>query len=182
MKKSIIFGKRQIVLAMLILALGAAVFLNWKFSGIDGNLDLTGALNSAKYIGDAKYVNNQITTTAKDSTDFFVKTRTDRAKARADSLAMLKEVVDDVKADAKAKASVIVEATKLAKNVETENSIETLIKGKGFSDCVAIISSENINVIVKTKGLLASESLQIQDIVTSTSKISLKNIKIIEVK
>ncbi|OJU13871.1 MAG: hypothetical protein BGN88_01705 [Clostridiales bacterium 43-6] len=182
MKKSVIFGKRQIVLAMLILALGAAVFLNWKFSGIDGNLDLTGALNSSKYIGDAQYVNNPSTTVVKSEDDYFAKTRSDRAKARADALAMLKEVMDDVKADANSKANVSAEATKLAKNVESENAVETLIKAKGFKDCVAIISGENINVVVKTNGLLASESLQIQDIVTTQTKILPKNIKIIESK
>ena len=59
MKKSVIIGKRQIVLAVLVVALGAAVYLNWRFAGADGGLDITAAVSSSQAnLGDATYVNN----------------------------------------------------------------------------------------------------------------------------
>ena len=90
--------------------------------------------------------------------------------------------MNDVKADSAAKTAAASEAAKIAKNVELENAAETLIKAKGFSDCVVIIADDTASVIVKSDGLLASETVQINDIITSQAKISLENIKIIEVK
>lgn len=192
MKKSMIIGKRQLILAGLICALGLAVFLNWKFASTDQELDLTAALNSSKYLGDAQYVNKSTTVAANssDQTDnsgtedssFFEQSRKDRETAREKSLANLQDIMNDVKADGAAKTAAASEAAKIAKNVELENAAETLIKAKGFSDCVVIIADDTASVIVKSDGLLASETVQINDIITSQAKISLENIKIIEVK
>ena len=46
-------GKRQILLAALVLALGAAVFLNWQFSD-NNELIATNMVNSTKELGEAK--------------------------------------------------------------------------------------------------------------------------------
>ena len=50
MKKSVIIGKRQIVLAVLVVALGAAVYLNWRFAGADGGLDITCLLYTSRCV------------------------------------------------------------------------------------------------------------------------------------
>ena len=184
MKKAKIFGKRMVILSVLIVALSAAVYLNWRYSGANGELDLTSALTGTqKYLGDAQYV-NQAMTGAKLETDFFSKTRTEREATRKKSVETLKEILNDVKSGDTAKADATKQITQLTKNSESEVAIESLIKAKGFSDCVAIITDGGISVAVKTakEGLLASETIQIQDIITSTSKISVENIKIIEVK
>ncbi len=41
MKANIILGKKQIILASLVLILGAAVYLNWQFADKSGDLDIT---------------------------------------------------------------------------------------------------------------------------------------------
>ena len=50
------FHKRQLILASLVVALGAAVYLNWQFSE-DKGLNSTGILESTKELGEARYVN-----------------------------------------------------------------------------------------------------------------------------
>ena len=67
---------------------------------------------------------------------------------------------------------------------EKENAIENLIKAKGFSDCVAILSDKSISCVIKTteSGLAANQTAQIQDIILSNCDISSENIKIIEIK
>ena len=70
----------------------------------------------------------------------------------------------------------------LGTNIERENNIETLLKAKGFKDAVAIIGEEGISVVVKSEGLTSAQTLQIQDIVTSETSITLANIKIIPIK
>ena len=179
-----LIGKRQIVLAALILTLSAAIFLNWQYSD-EGNNTLSALSGqSGKNLGDAKLVNAPATnnTTAPAPDGFFEKSRTDRSKARAEAVAQLKEIANDVKSDAKTKNDALAKMQALIGNSEKENSIETLIKAKKFADCVAIINDDKINIIVKTETLNSSQVLQIQDIVTDQIKISSENIKIIEVK
>lgn len=49
--------KRHILMASLVLALGAAVYLNWKFTG---NSDML-SVDASKKLGEAQYVNGDIT-------------------------------------------------------------------------------------------------------------------------
>jgi len=49
--------KRHILMASLVLALGAAVYLNWQFTG---NSDML-SVDASKKLGEAKYVNGDIT-------------------------------------------------------------------------------------------------------------------------
>lgn len=46
MKANVILGKKQIILASLVLILGAAVYLNWQFADKSGDLALTESLSS----------------------------------------------------------------------------------------------------------------------------------------
>jgi len=186
MTKTKFFGKRQIVLAVLILALSTAIYINWRMSDDYSAFEASaGAKSTEQHMGDAMLVNSPVSTTTgitSDNSDFFAKSKDERGKARSEALAQLKEVTADVKADAKAKDEASAAIQRLAKNTEIENSIETIIKAKGFSDCLAIINDDKINVIVRAETLSDTQMLQIQDIVTSQTSIDLKNIKIIEVK
>ena len=67
-----------------------------------------------------------------------------------------------------------------AGDIEIETIVEEMIKAKGFEECVAIISGDNINVIVKSEGLLTSEVAQITDIVRNETGFGAENIRIVE--
>ena len=54
------FGKRQLVLAALVVALGAAVYLNWQFSDNRDLLATNTITSSQKELGEAQYVNNSV--------------------------------------------------------------------------------------------------------------------------
>ena len=68
----------------------------------------------------------------------------------------------------------------IAKDIENESNIETLIEAKGFEECIAVISDGKATVIVQTDGLLASEVAQINEIVYEQSGILPTELKIIE--
>ena len=71
----------------------------------------------------------------------------------------------------------------ITENDKLQSDIETLIKAKGFSDCVVIISEDSATAIVKVENELNTEqTLQIQDIFLQNTKFSLENIKIFQVK
>ena len=180
---NMIIGRRQLVLASLVLALGIAIYLNWRFAETDGGLDFTAEISSssAANIGDAQYVNKP-EATAVSADAYFTGAKTDRDKAQADALKILQNVVADEKASAESKEKAAFDIERIAKNVESQSAVENLVKAKGFADCVTIITGDQVNVIVKASGLLDTEILQIQDIVTGQTKYPLENIKIVERK
>ena len=182
-KKGKFIAKKAGVFALLIVALSGAVYLNWQYSAKTGSVAISGAAETQeKYLGDAKYVNATAATTK--GGDFFANAREKREADKKESLAKLNDVLDNVKSGDEAKQKASEQIAKLTDRSKAETDIETLILAKGFKDCVAVLSDNNISVVVKcsSDGLLDSETRQIQDIVATNSKISLENIKIIEIK
>lgn len=53
---NMIIGKKQIILASLVVGLGLAVYVNYQFARTDGDLTATGALANDKNYGDAQLV------------------------------------------------------------------------------------------------------------------------------
>ena len=80
------------------------------------------------------------------------------------------------------KEIVIAKIEDITANMEKEANIEALLKAKGFTEAVAVIGQDGINIIVKSDGLTTANTLQIQDIVTEESGFDLSKIKIIPVK
>lgn len=179
MKKGKVFTKSQAILVIMVLCLGAAVWLNMKFS------------SSEKYLGEATYVNQKtssgevVETSAKvDATD---KNYFDTAKKERNSnLKKQQELVEETFRSAtltdEEKAVAVDKVKELVTRMEAENNIETLLKAKDFADALVIIGEKDVNVIVKSDGLTTTQTLQIQDIITSQTNIPLGNIKIVTVK
>ena len=78
-------------------------------------------------------------------------------------------------------------ARQLTGNLEdlnAENEIETLVKAKGFADCLCFLQSGRADLTVMTSGdaLTAAQVAQIRDIVLSKSSVTAQNITVVEVK
>lgn len=179
MKKGKVFGKAQIALVLMAVALGAAVWLNMNFS-------------SKKYLGEATYVDNtsgsaiQTSASAKNeeekTSDRFTQAVKDREKAYEKAKDAVEEMLDTDKLTDADKQSVLTVIRELAERIEKENNIETLLKAKGFEKAVAVIGDNNITVLVSSDGITTAQSMQIQDIIIAETGISLGNIKIVAVK
>ncbi len=179
MKKSVIVTKKHIVLSVLVFALAAAVYLNWQFSDANINIDNE---NTASYLGAAEYVNATVSEeSSTEKKDYFTETKQTREKSKKDRIAILDETINNVKSTKDQIQNAITEKETISKNIELEANIESMVIAKGFSDCVCIISDGKSTVIVPSKGLLASQTMQIQDIVSNQTGFSLENIKIIEI-
>jgi stage III sporulation protein AH len=195
------FGKRQLVLAALVVALGAAVYLNWQFSG-NNDLLATNTVESGKELGEAEYVNqnsvsslvsggeessqegndSSTTSISASAEQYFAQAKVSRKQARDEAMDTLKDVLDSVQSNDSAKAEAVKQAAEIAKNMEQENNIENLMKAKGFAECVAFIQNGECSVVVSTTGLLDNEAITIKDIVAGQSGITYDKIKIIEAK
>lgn len=181
MKKTAIFGKRQIVLAVLVLALAAAVYLNWQFASTDGGLNISDTASASGNLGDSVFVDNPTADQTGSELPYFAEARKNRADAREASLDELKEITENAKSDESAKKAAGEKSVKIASNIEAESAIETLVKAKGFADCVAVIGDDNISVVVQGSDLLGSQIMQIKDIINSQLQVPDQNIKIINV-
>jgi stage III sporulation protein AH len=189
---SMIIGRKQIILAALVLALGTAIFLNYRFSA-DGLT--TSVVNTQSSLGDTLYVNNpsissKSTATGSNSaaaskTDFFSVAKLTRAQTRGEAVDMIQNAANDPKASDVIKKQALADIEAMAKNVMAEGNIENLILAKSFKNCVAVINGDNISVVVKSKTdavLSASDIIQIKDIVITQTKILPENIHITEAK
>lgn len=174
---NMILNKRYIILAALVVALGAAIFLNWKFAQPGGfGVMGTGGSN----LGDAAYVANHNVSGSK--TDFFAQARLTRSQTRDQAQETLNSLTSNPSATSVEKQKATDELTQIAGNITQEGQIETLIKAKGFSDCVCIINDGSATIVVKPKsasGITQNDAVQIKDIVVSEAKVSADNIKII---
>lgn len=108
----------------------------------------------------------------------FRQARKNREEARAQSLDLIKDMMNDVKATDEIKKEALAKTEEVAAAIEQESKIESLIKAKGFADCVVYIEGENCNVVVKADSLQPQQTIQITEIVTAQSKIVAQNIKI----
>ena len=175
MKKGKVFGKGQIVVGVMVLALAAAIWLNTKYLP-----------TSSKYLGDSTYVNSNTSDKAVETStkaeDYFETAKKDREKARTEALEEAEEVLKNSKISDSDKKTTLEKLEKITKNTTNEVNIENLLKAKGFSEALAVISDDEINIIVKSDGLTTANTMQIQDIVTNQTNISLSKIKIIPIK
>ena len=202
------FGKRQLVLAALVVALGAAVYLNWQFSDNSDLLAANTTVESGKELGEAEFVNNNTASSLTSSTEentssspadgdsssssasnisssaeqYFAQAKVSRQQARDDAVDSLKEIIDSVQSSESAKAEAVKQAAEIAKNIEQESNIENLIKAKGFAECLAFLQIGECSVVVSSTGLLDNEAITIKDIVAGQSGISYDKIKIVEAK
>ena len=189
-------GKRQLVLATLVVALGAAVYLNWQFSD-DSRLLVTDTVTSEKELGTAQLVSGTVsedpeqvdaeeepeTVAANAEADaYFTEARLSRQKARDSAVEILEGVMESAESDEAAKKEAVEKAAVIAENVVQESNIENLIKAKGFADCVAFLENGECSVVVKTDGLLPNEAIAIKDIIGGQSGVAYDKIKIVEAK
>ena len=184
MKKGKVFTKSQIALAVMVVALGAAVWLNMKYSsGIEAAGD-----TSSKYLGDTQYVGTVSDSSAVQTagqaqqSDYFPTAKAQREKSLKSAQEQIDETLKSASATAEDKKAMQALSAALVKRMEAQTNIENLLKAKGFEETLAVISEDSVDIVVRSDGLLASETLQIQEIAVAQSGAPLSDIKIIPVK
>ena len=134
---------------------------------------------SAKILGEAKLVNSDASRAFEDDA-YFTSAQFNRQRSRDEALQTLQIVIDSSESMPDVKDEALLEMINIASDIETEAMVEEMIKAKGFADCVALINDENINVVVKTPGLLTNEVALITEIVVEETGFAPENIKIVE--
>ena len=170
------------------------MYIDWNngFDGITPNSDYLYTASydtdSAKILGEATLVDGispedtpytEVSSTEpKDS--YFLSAAADRERSRDEALQTLQTVVDSSETMPDVKDEALEKMISIAGNIETESNVETMIKAKGFEDCLAVVNDDGVNIVVKTSGLLTNEVAQIREIAMQETGFSPENIKIIE--
>ncbi len=162
-------GKRGIVIACAVLLIGAAVYLNYQW--------FYGAGDDLGY-GDNNMTGGEGGDTVNVST-YFSATQLSRQEARDEALEVLQNVVESEDSLAATKEAAMAEMSQIALDIQNEANIESLVKAKGFENCVAVISGDKIHVVVASEEeLIASQVAQINEIVYEATGILPTNVKI----
>lgn len=183
MKKS----KKVFLMATLVLALSAAVYLNWSMS----------SPTVSKTLGESKYVNATMSTQAtpdeakqtsaqeskltKKQQNFFAKAKTERDIVqdeivdKASEILNLENTSEDERTEAQNQVAGII------KNFTLQNSIETTLKAKAFSECVCYINDQGCTVTVIKSELNDSTSMIIKSTVQSITNMGFDKITVVTI-
>ena len=182
---------RRATAVTLAAALVIAVYLNWQYARSDVPTELPD--NAAMVAAEAEdvpvqaqtvldelpteaeavssanknYGEAQLVSVASDSgAKFFEQARLKRQKAHDEAMDSIKKMTANLE------------------DLNAENEIETLIKAKGFADCLCFLQSGRADLTVMTSGepLTAAQVAQIRDVVLNKSTVTAQNITVVEVK
>ena len=169
---------RSAVIIVAVLLIGLAVYLNyrWFYDPISslgyGDNNMDNNLDSSQTTGGETDENTS-------ENNYFTATALTRQQSRDEAIDVLKLVTESADASEAAQADAAAKISKIAVDIQNEINIETLVKAKGFEECVAVIGDNSVSVIVKAESLQANEAAQILAIAYETTGIPVENISII---
>ena len=184
-------------------ALVIAVYLNWQYArtGVTLEEDAVNVsavsqesipvtdelMTEAEAVSSANknYGEAQLVSVANDAgAKFFEEARLKRQKAHDEAMDTIQKTLKTSGLSAEEKKGYTQQLTSNLEDLNAENEIETLVKAKGFADCLCFLQSGRADLTVMTSGdaLTAAQVAQIRDIVLSKSEVTAQNITVVEVK
>ena len=184
-------------------ALVIAVYLNWQYArtGVTLEEDAVNVsavsqetvpvtdelMTEAEAVSSANknYGEAQLVSVANNSgSKFFEEARLKRTKAHDEAMDSIQKALKSASLSTEEKKENTSQLTGNLADLNAENEIETLVKAKGFADCLCFLQSGRADLTVMTSGdaLTAAQVAQIRDIVLSKSSVTAQNITVVEVK
>ena len=137
-------------------------------------------VDNTEQLPDSDQVSTAESTQASSYDSYFSAMQVDRQRSRQQAYEILQNVVDSAESMPDVKEKAYNDMMAIANNVTVESNIRSMVMAKGFEECLAVISGETLNVIVKSNGLLTNEVAQIKEIAVNESGFPAENIKVIE--
>ena len=166
---------RSMVVIVAVLLIGLAVYLNYRWF-----YDPTGSLGYGENNMEDNFNDSASTDADADETgDYFAAALLTRQQSRDEAIDVLTLVTGSADADEETKAEAQAKISKIALDIQNEANIETLVKAKGFEECVTVIGEDSVSVLVQAETLQAKETAQILSIVYETTGIAPEKVSII---
>lgn len=184
-KPTLIIRKKHIIMSCLTLMLAIAVYINYATApAVSNDIESvdSGKTESIKY-GESEFVNSNISDKeVNTSADYFAQARLDKMNNRDEAVQTLQTIIGGGDITDDEMVTKAIDAVEVSKLIESEGTIESLVKAQGFADCVAYLDGETAKVVVKTEGLDKAQAASIKEIILGESEVSAENIRIFEVK
>lgn len=202
-----VLKKKEIIAASLVLLIGMAGYLNWSYQDTVNVTDGKSYIETGKRLGEAQYVSSveenieqtdadeekseetavEIETDEKNHESAVVtasieQIKLDRESARSRSLDILKETAANESFDAQTRQKAGDKIIESAKNVEGENTAESVARSKGYDELCVFFEDGAATIMVKKSDFNESDVVKLTEIGTSSLGISANNIKIVEVQ
>lgn len=195
-----IFKKKELIAASLVVLIGMAGYLNWSYQDTIKVKDNESYIETGKMLGEAEPVsaNNEVTeeevqteeeAEAVDSkvgemkeSAYFEDAKMNREAARAAAMEMLKATSADETVDEATRVLAGEKLVACAENIETESCIESVAAAKGFAEVCAYVNEGAATITVRSEGMSQDDIAKLKDVVTSSADISADKIRIVEVK
>ncbi|MBQ8922039.1 MAG: SpoIIIAH-like family protein [Oscillospiraceae bacterium] len=186
-KPTLIIGKKQIVLSILTLVLGAAVYMNYVLAGGRGLLtaqtsspaDADTAAAGADDLAD--YGTAEMVSATPTQADYFAQARLDKQNSRDRAVQTLQSIIGGGDLSNEEMVTNAIDAVNMSKLIESENVIESLILSQGYQDCVVYLDGSTAKVVVESSGLDAAQAAAIKDIILTEADVPAEGIRIFEV-
>ena len=185
---NLIIGKKHIAVAGLALLLGAALYVNYLYSGAQKveTAETAPDTETATY-GEVRFVGAEtsdktVNLDSSESDEYFAQARLDKQKSRDESIEVLQSFYYGGDSTSDELAVISEDVREVSSNIETEAKIENLLKAQGFSDALCYISGSTANVVVKTAGLDNAQAAQIKSTLLGEIAVPAENITIVEIK
>ena len=203
--RAITKNTRRVTALTLAAALVVAVYLNWQYARTDTGIAadeeaqvvsaepvqsdtvLDGLPTEAETVAAANknYGEAQLVSVASDSgAKFFEEARLKREKVHDEAMDTLQKSLKSSSLTAEEKKEYTAQMAAGLEDLNAENEIETLVRAKGFADCLCFLQAGRADLTVMTAGepLTAAQVAQIRDVVMNKSSVTAQNITVVEVK
>ena len=171
-----VFAKKQVLFFGLIVALAAAVYVNWYYTKPITQIENgpQAETTEPQNLGEAQYVNAE-------SRSYFDAATLKRTQAHADAQAALQSIIESTDADENSKQEARENLQELSETIKLEADIESLITAKSGGNCLVTLG-ETAEVILEKGTLNDQIAIQIKEIIVNKTEISAEKITLVEVK
>lgn len=170
-------NRKYVVIACSVILLGGAIYLNWLFFS-----DNTEPAATPQGQDGDKVIDYTAQGDGEDS--YFAVAQLNRQRARDEAIEVYQTVATNEEAVQELRDDALSGINRIASRIEKEANIETLIRSKGFAECVAVLGDGTASIIVSsdTEELLPNQIAQIKEIVVEQSSLPVSAIKIVGFK
>lgn len=190
-----IFKSKQVLTATLIIALGAALAVNWYYRNtaelsddttMQDVVEISGNLGDSLYVaGTTAVVTDNEAAKDENKTDsdmYFADAKLKRTQSHDKITDEINKLSQNENLDKEAQNKVLTLLTDYKDVLKSETDCENLISAKTSKECIVIINNGECQVILEKNTLDDLVILQISEIIEKNAKISSENLTIIELK
>lgn len=190
-----IIKKRQLLLATLIVALAAAVFVNWYYTRPEiesanadsGSVTTQPEVQEGANLGDARYVISSDAAlddaaAQAQASEYFVSAKLRRQTAHDEAAEALNDVIKDSSSSSEAVSKASAALEELANAISLESDIENLITAKVGCDNLVILNGGNAEIIVENGSIDDVSVIKIKEIAVEQTGYTVDKISITEME